>query len=74
MSPRSLATIAPIGTPLPGLTVRDCRPIERDGLRLPVTWNGGKTLQDAAGQVVRLRFYLYESKLYAFTVGRNRKA
>ena len=64
----------PIGTPLPGLTVGDCRPIERDGLRLPVTWNGGKTLQAAAGQVVRLRFYLYDSKLYAFTVGRNRKA
>ena len=61
----------PIGTPIPGLTVRDCRPIERDGLRLPVTWNGDKTLRDIAGQVVRLRFYLYESKLYSFTVGGN---
>ena len=58
----------PIGTPIPGLTVRDCRPIERDGLRLPVTWNGDKTLRDVAGQVVRLRFYLYQSKLYSFTV------
>ena len=59
----------PIGTPLPGLAVRDCRPIEGDGLRLDVPWNGDKALRDLAGQVVRLRFYLYESKLYSFTVG-----
>ena len=58
-----------IGTPMPGLTVRDCRPIEGDGLCLAVTWNGDEALRKLAGQVVRLRFYLYESKLYSFTVG-----
>lgn len=61
----------PIGAPIAGLTARECRLIERDGLRLPVTWSGGEALRGVAGQVVRLRFYLYEAKLYSFTVVRR---
>ena len=64
----------PIGTPIPGLTVRDCRPIERDGLRLPVTWADGATPRDLIGKPVRLRFYLYDAKLYSFTVGAHSEA
>ena len=73
----------PIGNPLDGYNVRDCREIRRNDFRIPVEWNGsirgtadrsatnrrsGGKLGDLKGKPVRLRFYLLRTRLYSFTI------
>ena len=52
-------------TPLPGRSVRECRPLRGDHLRGAVTWGDGAASQFTETSV-RLRFHLRRARLYAF--------
>jgi len=56
------------GRPLPGYAAADCRPVRADAVDIPVRWNEKQVLPATAGQPVRLRFYLKQTKLYSFWV------
>lgn len=56
----------PIGTPIEGFSARDCQEIRVNQLDIPVEWSGGRMLKELAGQPIRLRFYMHQSRLYAF--------
>lgn len=45
-----------------------CRPVQGNGTRLAVAWDGAKDLGAVAGKPVRLRFHLTRGSLYAFWV------
>jgi hypothetical protein len=55
------------GRVLAPFTRENCRPLNANGTRLPVSWAKG-TIGDLAGQEVRLRFSLSRGSLYAFWV------
>ena len=46
--------------------------IKGDSTLLPVTWKGADDLSAAAGKPVRLRFHLYDGKLYSFWISADR--
>ena len=54
------------GTPVDGFTRDDCDTINGNAVRRVVTINGGRDLGPLAGQPVRLRIEMHDSKLYAF--------
>ena len=56
----------PEGQPLPGLSVKDAAEIGGNGFALPVVWSSGRKLSEYRDRVIRLRFYLQESRLYSF--------
>src|SRR5580765_981808 len=56
----------PEGQPLPGLSVKDAAEIGENGFALPVAWSSGRKLSEYRDRVIRLRFYLQESRLYSF--------
>ena len=58
-----------MGDGIDGFTVHEAPEIRADGLRLEVAWRGGKGLGALEGRTVRLRFYLWRTRLYAFTTG-----
>lgn len=54
------------GQPLSGFTLDDCELIFGDAIDRPVTWSGGRTLHELAGQPVKLRFVLRDADLFAY--------
>jgi hypothetical protein len=57
------------GKPIPGFTVNEARIFGGvDQLRLEPWWEGQKDLSSLEGKTIRLKFYLYNAKLYAFQV------
>lgn len=58
--------LRPDGSPLPGFSFADCRPITGDALDAPVQWKG--PLAEVQGKPVRLEFRLQRAKLYAFSL------
>lgn len=56
----------PEGQPLAGLAVKDAEEIRGNDFYLPVAWKAGSKLSDYRGQLVRLRFYMQDSRLYSF--------
>ena len=59
------------GEPLPGYSLADSDRIYHNNLRKIVSWKGRSDLSSVAGQVVRLKFQLRDSKLYALQFGRK---
>ena len=57
------------GKVLPGFSVEDCDGISTDSVRHEVTWKGKAELDALQSNLVKLRFYLTFSKLYAFQFG-----
>jgi hypothetical protein len=53
---------------VPGFDYADCRPFTGDSVTHEVTWND-RTLDELAGQVVRLEFFLQDADLYTFRAG-----
>ena len=53
----------PSGTPIPGFTLADCKPLQGDSIDQPVTWS--TDLSKIAGQPVRIRFVLADVDLFA---------
>ena len=54
--------------PLDGLNYDDCTPLTGDGTAQVVAW-GGKSLNQLAGQTIRLEFFLRDADLYTFRAG-----
>ena len=55
-----------MGDEIDGYTVHDSPEIREDGLRIDIGWKGDRSLGALEGRPVRLRFYLYRARLYAF--------
>jgi hypothetical protein len=53
--------------------VTRCVPIQSDGVRLPVTWEGADDLTAVAGRVIRFRFAITHGHLYSFWVSKSRR-
>ncbi|MBN1417538.1 MAG: hypothetical protein JXP34_02115 [Planctomycetes bacterium] len=47
--------------------IESCEPISGEVTGAPVAWRGGRSLQELAGEEIRLRFRLEAAKLYAFS-------
>jgi hypothetical protein len=58
------------GKPIAGLTAAHGHPLREDGVALPISWDGGKSLSSLAGQTVRLRMLVTDAKLFSFQVTR----
>jgi len=57
------------GEPIPGFTVKEAKLFGGvDELRLEPQWNSHKDLSLLKGRTIRLKFYLYNAKLYAFQI------
>ena len=54
------------GTPLPGYTLADMKPIFGDELDATVTWKSNQDLSSLAGRSVRLHFVLRDADVFAF--------
>lgn len=54
------------GNPLPGFGAKDAQEIRENGFRLPVGWGGGNSLESLRGRPVRLRFFMWRTRLYSF--------
>lgn len=54
------------GRPFPGFALADCVPVIGDELERQVSWQGGPDVSSLAGELVRLRFELYDADLYSF--------
>ncbi len=61
------------GTPIPGFTRNDCKPVSIDSTKHIVAWNNGDSVESLVDKPIRLKFYLSDSKLYSFWVSRNRE-
>ncbi len=57
------------GQPLPGLSQKEAIPIREDGLRLPVSFQGGASVAKLRGQSVRLRIHLVRASVYGLALG-----
>ena len=57
------------GKPIPGFTVNEARIFGGvDQLSLEPWWKGQKDLSSLEGKTIRLKFYLYNAKMYAFEI------
>jgi len=54
------------GNPIQGFTKNDCIPVVGNSVSMPVRWKGGNNLRELNNKPVQLRFYMKDSKLYAF--------
>jgi len=61
------------GTPVPGFTRFDCLPISTNTTKQIVAWREGNDLESFAGNHIRFKFYLANSKIYAFWVSKSRQ-
>jgi hypothetical protein len=53
--------------PVPGFTAESCEHVQADGLALPVRWKAAQ-LAALRGKPVRLRFHLFNARLYSYTI------
>ena len=53
------------GQPYEGFSMDDCKPISGDGICQEVRWRNGPDLSSLSGKVLRLRFELGKTKLFA---------
>jgi hypothetical protein len=56
------------GEPIEAYAAARAVPVRGNGTRLAVQWQGGRSLEELAGRVVRFRFSLSRARLYAFWV------
>lgn len=61
----------PEGEAISGFTLDECDPLSKDGVNIPVRWNGGD-ISTLAGRKVRLRIVLTNSDLYSLRLAEDR--
>jgi hypothetical protein len=54
------------GNVIPSFSREDCLAVTGDGVRLPVSWQGGTEFGYLTGKTVRFKIYLTKARLYAF--------
>ncbi|MCG6551684.1 MAG: hypothetical protein L7F77_05105 [Candidatus Magnetominusculus sp. LBB02] len=52
--------------PFDGFAIEDCGPVMGNSMWAPVTWKGTDDISALAGKIVRLRFLLIRSRIFAF--------
>ena len=57
------------GHPIKGFSRNDAVPIQVDGVRVPVEFNGGASLASLRGQELRLRIYARRATVFGFAMG-----
>jgi hypothetical protein len=57
-----------IGKPIKGFSVDDAVEVRGDSFALPVEWTGERHLGELRGDAVRLRIYMYRTRLYSFQI------
>ena len=62
----TVAVLDDRGAPLPGYSDAECRPVQGNGIDLPVSWKTGADLAGLAGSDVRLQFSLRNAKVFSF--------
>jgi hypothetical protein len=65
--------LGPDQKPIEGYGKEQCEPVQGDSTKACVAWKGKKNLSDLAGKPVSFRFYLNNSRLYAFWVSLDEK-
>ncbi len=53
-------------TPIQGYSRGECAPVETDGVDVPVRWKGGLSLADLEGRPVKVKFHLFNARLYSY--------
>jgi len=61
-----VAVLNEAGQALSGFDITDCGPIVTDSVRQVVRWNGDSDVGSLSGAVVRLKFEMQNTKLFAF--------
>ena len=61
------------GIPVQGFTRKDCLPLCVNSTKQIITWKNGNNLESLAGTPLRFKFYLTNTKIYAFWVSANRQ-
>lgn len=56
------------GKVIPGFEKEVCCAMQEDSTKFQITWQGKKTLDELAGQVVQLRFQMTKGDLYSFWI------
>lgn len=59
------------GETIPGFALKDCVPAQADDTKQQIRFIGGRTLEELAGRILRLRFHLVKSDLYAFWISED---
>jgi hypothetical protein len=59
------------GQPIPGFTLKECKPLVGDAIEMPVRWGKAADVAKLAGTPVRLRFVLQEADLFAMRFGKK---
>ena len=55
-----------MGAAIPGFTAQEAVEIRENGFRVTAQWKDKHSMQELRGKVVRLRFYMLHTRLYAF--------
>jgi hypothetical protein len=63
-----VAVLDESGSPIAGFGGARSEPITGDGIHLPVVWQQGASLEQLAGQTVRLEFQMRSASLFSFVV------
>ena len=63
-----VAVLDESGIQYSGYSKRDCVLFDSDSISHKVTWQKRPTLDELKGKTIRLKFYLKNAKLYAFTI------
>ena len=66
-----VAVLDESGIQYQGYSRQECALFDSDSIRHDVTWRTKLSLDELKGETVRLKFYLWNASLYAFSVGRN---
>jgi len=66
-----IAVLGESGTQYQGYSMQECALFDGDSVAHNVTWREKPSLEELKGKNVRLKFYLRNAKLYAFTVGKG---
>ena len=66
-----VAVLDESGTQHRGYSLHECALFDGDSVRQRITWKEKRSLDELQGRNIRLKFYLRNAKLYAFTVGRE---
>ena len=56
------------GQPISGYRAEECIPVQGDGVRLGISWDGDKDLSALEGRAVRFKFVMSNASLYSFRI------
>ena len=61
-----IEAVEPDGERIDGFYCKDAGEISENGFSIPVTWKSGSKIGDLKGRMIRLKFYMRDTRLYSF--------